>query len=376
MTSVTFKPNILQKTLLWLTQSLTNNGSLSAYLEPLIQIFKPAWRSDRIYSKLVQIRQESADMYSLIIRPSKNWKPFKAGQYLELTVEKEGAWISRFFSISSSPAYFLQTGLIELSIQKQKGGFITPWLPNALSEGSIVNLSQAQGEFFLPNQQLPLLMIAGGSGITPFRAMLQQLCLLQKEQITSGQVINLCYYARSPSHFLFRRELERFTTQLPNFNLHLIDSEERGFLSEEHLKEFCPDYDCRTILLCGPSPMIVHGRTLLKELKVKKENIMYEFFGPEPVELKGQTQAANILFKRSNKQIQINENKTETLLNLAEQANIKAVSGCRIGVCHQCICQKKSGVVYNSKTQTYSDTGPQEIQLCISVPVSDLVLEL
>ena len=121
--------------------------------------------------------------------------------------------------------------------------------------------------------------------------------------------------------------------------------------------------------------MITAARKELKRLNFNDSHIHYEFFGPEPVD-NAQTGSANILFSKSHKQISVTESNNKTLLTLAEEENTSPVSGCRMGVCHQCICQKKSGVVYNQKTQTYSDTGHQEIQLCISVPVGDVVLDL
>ena len=66
----------------------------------------------------------------------------------------------------------------------------------------------------------------------------------------------------------------------------------------------------------------------------------------------------------------------KTLLELAEEEGLTPVSGCRQGICHQCICKKKQGRVYNTKTQEYSDSGPEEIQLCLSVPVGTVELEL
>ncbi len=367
--------NPIAKGLSWLARQITNHMSFGAYFEPLIQLLLPQWRSDRLRSKVQAIRQESADMYSLIIRPNKHWQGFKAGQHVELTVEKDGTWLSRFFTISSSPAYFKKSGFIELTIQIQSKGQITPWLPKALAHNSVVNISEAQGDFCLSRYHQGLLMIAGGSGITPFRAMLQELAL-SRYSADSTTDKTLLYYARSSEHFLFKQELENFSQQLSSLQVHFIDSEQQGFLSAQHLEQFCPEYKTRAVYLCGPGKMITHGRNLLTSLSVKEQQLHYEFFGPEPIELAQKEGTNNILFERSNKKIQSNNQAPKTLLSLAEEANTQPVSGCRAGVCYQCICQKKSGVVFNTKTKQYSDTGQQDIQLCISVPVSDLVLEL
>jgi ferredoxin-NADP reductase len=356
----------------WFIGSLTNHNSVAEYFEPLIQWTVPGWRTDLVRTRVHGIRYENKDMFSLILKPNSQWQGFEAGQYIELTVEKDGAWVSRYFSVSSSPTYFQRTGLIELSIRIQEKGNITPWLANALHRGSIVNISQAKGEFTLPTQHQSICMIAGGSGITPFRSMLQQLSLSQANN--PQQSITLLYYARSAQHFLFKEEFKTFEKQNLNFHLKLMDSEVMGNVTSAHIG-LQDQLNANThFYICGPSPMILLSRRILESLNTKPDHVHYEFFGPEPLSLELEPENTAVLFDRSHKQVENNHN--QTLLELAESNAIKPVSGCRIGVCHQCICQKKSGIVYNTKTKAYSDTGAQEIQLCISVPVNDVVLDL
>ena len=81
-------PSLLQVTWSWLARNTTNNVSFKAYFEPLIQMVLPQWRSDKYRSKVIDVRRESADMYTLFINPNKHWQGFLAGQYIELTVEK------------------------------------------------------------------------------------------------------------------------------------------------------------------------------------------------------------------------------------------------------------------------------------------------
>lgn len=372
MTTNASPTGLLSKSWAWLASSVVNSQSFSGYFEPLTQLLVPQWRADRIRSKITTVRHESADMYSLVIKPGKAFNDFIAGQYIELTVMKDGAWVSRFFSISSSPAYYRQTGLIEISIRIQEKGRITPWLARALKKGSVVNLTQAKGEFVLPNNTNDMLMIAGGSGITPLRSMLQQLTSVANH---NKRLVTLMFYARSAEHFLFEKELKAMDADFNWLTVNFIDSDAVGFFTENHLIQACPTTSERDLYICGPSPMITSVRKTLKDAGFNKDQIHYEFFGPEPME-NANTGSANILFSKSKKQISVNEDNTQTLLDLAETENTNPVSGCRMGVCHQCICQKKSGIVFNQKTQQYSDTGHQEIQLCISVPVGDVVLDL
>ena len=121
--------------------------------------------------------------------------------------------------------------------------------------------------------------------------------------------------------------------------------------------------------------MIQQARKVLAELDVANNKINFEFFGAAPLETDNGSEGA-VLFQASDKTVLSQQDQPNTLLEQAESAGITPVSGCRIGVCHQCICKKKSGVVFNTRTQEYSDTGHEEIQLCISVAQGDVVLDL
>ncbi len=369
----------------WFSQALTQHDTFSGYFQPLIQMLLPQWTTDAYRAQIVDVRDEMSDMYSLVLKPQTGlldriWPEFKAGQFIELMVEKEGRRTLRCFSISSSPAYYEKTGLIELSIRIQQKGRITPWIRQQLTIGSLVNISEAQGQFVLPESLLQgpssekLLLIAGGSGITPFRSMLQQ---IHSQHLKGSHAldIHLLYYSRDAQQVLFQQEFEQLEKDCAGLTISFLDSESDGFICSDHLQAYCSDYYQRTAFICGPSPMIQQARKVLAELEVAKDKIYFEFFGAAPLEIENSEQGV-VLFQASDKSIVSEKDKTNTLLEQAEQQGLSPVSGCRIGVCHQCICKKKSGVVFNTRTQEYSDTGSEEIQLCISVAQGDVVLDL
>lgn len=360
----------------WFSQAIVQHDSFAGYFQPFIQMLLPHWSTDAYRAEVVAVRDELSDMYNLVLKPSptmldKHWPAFLPGQYIELMVEKEGARTLRCFSISSSPEYFKRTGLIELSIRVQAKGRITPWLKEALHKGSIVNISAARGDFLLDAElrQKPLLLIAGGSGITPFRSMLQQLAAEQDLQAD----IQLMYYSRNIDHVAFEAELQGIARQMPKLTIHFIDSESDGFITAEHIERCSPDYLERTVMICGPAPMIKLARQSCQQLNMSAESVLFEYFGAAPVDIEAAEEGV-VSFATSALHSVNKDNKT--LLQQAEESGLNPVSGCRIGVCHQCICQKQSGVVINTRSGEKSDTGPGEVQLCVSVPVGDVVLDL
>ncbi|MDF1764458.1 MAG: FAD-binding oxidoreductase [Oleibacter sp.] len=356
----------------WLAQSLTQENQISAYLEPLIQIVVPGWSTEGTRSKVIQVRSETADVYTLVIRPGKSWSGFKAGQYLEISAEQNGSRQTRFFSVSSSPAYFKRTGLIEMSIRVQAEGRVTPWLREAFASGGICSLSDAQGDFTLPVTQKPVLMIAGGSGITPFRSMIN-------EMAATGDTrqVHLLFYVRDAANALFREEFEAIAAKHSNIKITYMNAAEVGSFSLQHLQDHCPTFTEHRVMICGPTPMIQLVRDVVSNAGVAKDKIMFEYFGAAPLELdRSNVNDSYVSFERGGVFAFSNADAPTTLLELAESRGLKPQSGCRVGVCHQCKCTKKSGVVYNTLTGQYSDTGKEEIQLCVTVAVNDVVLDV
>lgn len=352
-----------------LSMALVNNANIKSYAEPLIQPLLPMWSASDYRAQVIQVRSENQNCYSLVLKPNKKWQGFQPGQYVELQVIKDGAKVSRCFSISSAPEQYTRHGTIELTIRMQDKGRITPWLKQALNESSIVGLSAAQGDFVIEDRQRPILMIAGGSGITPFRSYLHS----QADSLPI-QKASLFYYARARGEHLFEQELRSISDSCSSINTHLISTQEMGHLSLEQLQQQCPNFLSYDIYICGPNNMIHEVSSLLSDAKVCSDNIYIERFGPAPVDFSKLDQAGTVNFTQSRKTAEMGENKN--LLDLAEGNGMRPESGCRMGICHKCSCRKKSGVVYNTLTDSYSDTGQEDIQLCISVPIGEVTLEL
>lgn len=70
------------------------------------------------------------------------------------------------------------------------------------------------------------------------------------------------------------------------------------------------------------------------------------------------------------------ENDGDNMLNQVEAAGLNPDAGCRMGICHACSCRKVSGRVKDTRTGAISDAGEQDIQLCVSVPVDTVTLDL
>ncbi|MFT7185748.1 MAG: ferredoxin-NADP reductase [Pseudohongiellaceae bacterium] len=363
--------NFIQK----LANILTNTAGFGVYIEPIIQLLSPNWKSGKISAEITAVRHESSNIYTLVLKPSSKWQAFKAGQFVQLSAEINGSLITRTFSISSEPAYFKTNEKIELTIRSQDQGLLTPWLQTTAKPGNTVYLSQANGDFILKNQQPKKLFIAAGSGITAIRPILKQY-----KNDAWFKDAQLLFYVKNRTESLFLEDLNALETYGLTYTY--IYSEESGRICQSHLDEFCDNLTEREVYVCGPPKMIEATQQLLKENKVTESNIYFEYFGPPPLKmtdfsLNDDEEFIQVDYLNSKKQVSYKAEQTpKTLLDIAESEGLKPVSGCRIGVCHQCICKKKQGRVFNIKTKKYSDSGSEEIQLCLSVPVGHVELEL
>lgn len=379
--SQTLRPDentVMEKALGFLSRQLTNTDSFSAYLEPIVQLFKPEWRQDRISAKVIMIKNETDNIYTLTLKPGQKWKNFIAGQFVQLSVEKDGAMLTRTFSVSCAPQHFQKTGEITLTIRSHEDGAVTPWINKSLKSGSYVYLSDAQGDFQLSSSPKHKVFIAGGSGLTPLHSILSE-----NQSKVWFQDAQLLFYVNNEQSLFFTEKLSHL--QSKGLQLTVIYSDEKGFISKEHLSNYVDDIESKEFYICGPGQMIEATRLLLDEYQVPTDDIHFEYFGKQAVSLKGIDNALDetiqVDYLDSNKQVMFDpkeflENDNTTLLDIAEQQGLKPVTGCRIGVCHQCICKKKTGRVFNTRTQQYSDSGAEEIQLCVSVPVGKVELEL
>lgn len=353
------------------SRAMVNNAELGSYLEPFIQQFRPYWSTTGYRARVVKLTPESAEVFTITLKPSRDWPGFEAGQFIELYTEQDGRRLTRCFSISCAPSWFQKDGTITLTIREQHQGRVTPKLRRDLRPGAFIGISKAKGDFTLSQSCAPRLFIAGGSGITPFRSMIQELSEQPGTQDTT-----LMYYSGQEGSHLFEQELKALSRTQPHINVQMIATEHRGRFSAQELTEFCPDFSKRDIYICGPTGMIQSAIKICREAGAPEHQIHFEYFGAAPIDSTSLDTQGLVVFQKSGTSASNPEGHPQSILTLAEQSGLNPKSGCKMGLCGQCQCTKTSGVVYNTKTGLRSDTGKESIKLCISVPVGDVAVEL
>jgi len=218
---------------------------------------------------------EAGDVTSVYIDgKSMEFFPVEAGQFMIVRFWAKGfRWEAHPFSMSFRP----DGKKIRLSI-KASGDF-TKHIPE-LKPGTSVFIDGPHGIFTSRNcTSSKVLLIAGGIGITPIRA-------LAEEMSDTGRDVILLYANRSRSSIVFEKELNELVEKSKG-NLkvvHVLGEEdpgwtgEKGRLDKERISRLVADLPDREVFLCGPPLMMKSIRISLSELNVPKAKIHFEKF--------------------------------------------------------------------------------------------------
>ena len=200
--------------------------------------------------------------------------PFKAGQALMIGLQ--GSPLRKPYSIASAPWEVKKTGVMQVLCQIDDSGALDPHLELA-APGTQLDVEGPFGTFQLPSEtdDRPMLFIAGGTGIAPFRSM-----IMERLARPRAPRVVLVYSVRSPEEFAFRPELEALQSagRIGSYFTVTRDttwSGRRGRIDEGLLKEALPSTDANCFV-CGPPQLVNDSIALLRSLGVSESQIQTE----------------------------------------------------------------------------------------------------
>lgn len=247
------------------------------------------------FRRFVVARREPAsdNIESFYLRPE-DGQPLPAnqpGQYITVRVAPDGGEpVMRNYSLSGNH----DPEMFRISVKKETGngeavpqGVVSAFLHDQTGEGDIVELAPPCGEFTLqpaPSDDVPLVFIAGGVGITPLMAMLHG--ALEQQ---AGREVIFIQCARNSAERPFVEELNSLNGMHDNLHCHVRLSEasaedegfdSEGFVDRELLDTLVGDRRAQ-YYFCGPAPMMRAVNQMLLSRGVGAEDIHFEFFGPK-----------------------------------------------------------------------------------------------
>jgi predicted ferric reductase len=225
----------------------------------LVLIFRvavPIWNARRYRLRVAEVTDEAPGVVSLRITGRRlGQMNAHAGQFMLWRFLAPGAWWQAHpFSLSAAP----DGRSLRLTV-KQVGDFTRE--VGGIRPGTRVVAEGPFGTFTSVRRTLPkVALIAGGIGITPIRALFEEL------PAGPGELV-LIYRALAEEELVFRDELERIASDR-GAEVHYVVGDHRepagrDLLSSEHLTRLVPDLPEREVYLCGPAPMMERTRKAL-----------------------------------------------------------------------------------------------------------------
>lgn len=298
---------------------------------------------------------------------------FKPGQFVMVRVQIEGTPVVRCYSITSAPS---ATGYLEISVRAQ--GLVSRHLHLTLKPGMAIEVNGPGGAFVYPEGRRPVVLLAGGIGITPLLAMLRHALACEPTR-----PVALLLSAKTAAHVPFAHELSLFAKRHPQFRLAVTLSAgstdprfTSGRIDRQLIERVVPHAPEAVYLICGPLAMIDEMRRVLDALGVPPEQVHFEKFEAAVSHAAASATGAhaNVTLQQSGRTLSVAEG--QTILEAAEAAGVSLPSMCRVGVCGTCRVRLLSGDVEGDfDALDASDQAEGFVLACVARPVTDCVVE-
>jgi ferredoxin-NADP reductase len=230
---------------------------------------------------VTELAEETARTRSIVL-DLPEWAGHRAGQHVDVRLTADdGYQAQRSYSIASAP----EDSHLVLTVERLDDGEVSPYLVDELGPGDPLELRGPIGGYFVWEQSLggPLLLIGGGSGVVPLRAMLRH-----HRAVGSAVPFRLLYSARSLEDVIYRDELMRMAAHDEvdiRFTLTREQPEDwQGYgrrIDQALLGEVAwPPEERPLVYICGPTGFVETAAEALVALGHDAARIRTERFGP------------------------------------------------------------------------------------------------
>ncbi|GAA2401645.1 ferredoxin reductase family protein [Actinomadura vinacea] len=232
------------------------------------RVVEPLWFNLRHRLRVIEVVPESESMFSIYMAGRRlDRLEARAGQYFRWRFLTGGAWWqSHPFSLSAAP----NEQWLRLTVSAV-GGYTGAL--RRMRPGVRVFAAGPSGTFTAGHRmRRKTLLIAGGSGISPIRALMDEL---------PGDTV-VIYRASDAAGIVFGDEL-RGLAERRGITLRYVlgsrdDPEPRHLFTPEGLRELVPDVRHRDVYLCGPAGMVETATATLRRLRVRRRQIHLDPF--------------------------------------------------------------------------------------------------
>lgn len=328
------------------------------------------WRGFRPFRVAARGR-ETADVVSLSLEPvdAAPLAAFRPGQFIGLRVDGR----TRSYSLTGRAER--QSEAYTIGVKHVPGGAVSGHIAQALKPGGIVEVQAPSGGFLLPlRNEFPVVLIAGGIGITPFLSYLESL-----DGASGEPEIVLHYGSRNARDCAFADRLDALAARLPKLSIrHHFSRPDPNDRAHEAGRMTPADIGADLIArrarfyICASEAMTDGLVAGLTARGVPAFEIFREIFRSPPPPVVEAASAREVVFKRAGRRLRWTP-ESGTLLDFAEENGVAMPSGCRVGQCESCAVKVIAGTV---RHLCATDIGADGCLACQALPLSDLVLDI
>jgi ferredoxin-NADP reductase len=343
-------------------------GALAAITTPLLpddylRLVNPLWTTRELRGRVVQVRGETADSATLVIKPGWGFDfDYQPGQYVGIGVRVNGRWHWRSYSLTSPPVRRQHT--ISIAVKAMPEGLLSSHLVAGVPAGAIVRLASPAGDFRLPDPPPPkVLFLTAGSGVTPVLAMLRTMD-------RRGRFPDVVHVHSAPAEadVMFADELAALPGRQPGFHYHQRLTRRDGKFAPAQLDQLAPDWRERQTWACGPAAMLADLERHWTAAGVAARLHTERFEPARTVVGAGGT----VTFAQSRRRVAADG--ATTLLQAGESIGVAMPFGCRMGICRTCVLALTDGAAVDLRSGARHGAG-EKIQTCVCAAAGDCALD-
>jgi 3-ketosteroid 9alpha-monooxygenase subunit B len=336
--------------------------------------------------RIAQVVAETADTHTLVFDLTAEQRAafgYAPGQYLTIRVPSDRQPVARCYSLSSSP---FSGEPLQVTIKRTAGGYGSNWLCDNVNSGDEIEALPPAGVFTPSSMDHRLLLIAGGSGITPI------ISILKSQLLHNGSAV-LVYANRDEESVIFGGEINALAARHPDrlTVVHWLESV-RGLPNAERLTPLLRSVSADEAFICGPEPFMAAARDALRSIGLARDRIHIEQFvslTTDPFTEDRGTAAAvrtapgsdapvgtvrlEVEFEGNSHTLHWPTN--QRLLDFLLSKGIEAPYSCTEGACATCECMLVEGKVemVTNGILDEDDLAGGYILACQSLPLTDVV---
>jgi ferredoxin-NADP reductase len=226
-----------------------------------------------MFARLIESYEIAHEVKHFIFEvPDLGELPYRPGQFVSLSHEISGRKITRAYSTASPPS----GNRFELCLNRVQDGLLSPFLFD-LQPGDTLPMKGPLGYFTWREPVKDSILVATGTGIAPFRGMVQS-------YLEGGgeREITLVFGVRYERSLLYRSEFEELAARYPNFRFWpTLSRPEESWTGrhghvQAHVLDALGEQRDVDVYICGMKAMVNDMRQQLKEIGLERTQIIFE----------------------------------------------------------------------------------------------------